>query len=37
VALFLGWLAAMGGAAHGAIRHAASAVNTKVRDIRPAA
>ena len=37
VSLFLGWLAAMGGAAHGAIRHAASAGNTKVRDIRPAA
>jgi hypothetical protein len=36
--LFLGWLAAMGGAAHGVLRTKASDVNRgNIRDIRPAA
>lgn len=34
-ALFLGWLSALGGAAHGAVRQASPGSN--VRDIRPAA
>lgn len=37
-ALFLGWLAAIGGAAHGGVREAsATTTSTNVRDIRPAA
>jgi len=35
LALFLGWLSALGGAAHGAVRQASTGSN--VRDIRPAA
>ncbi len=42
VALFLGWLAAMGGAAHGSVRQTSAGTGTgtttgNVRDIRPAA
>lgn len=35
--LFLGWLAAMGGAAHGSFGQTRTTVNNNVRDIRPAA
>lgn len=37
VALLLGWLAAIGGAAHGPVSRAETTGRTNVRDIRPAA
>lgn len=39
VALFLGWLAAIGGAAHGGVRQSSAGTTTSsnIRDIRPAA